>query len=148
MSKSESCASRSGQPTTVPQTVFGSPKAKSQTRHYIEILVHVSERECVVLTISYVHYILRIFIFGSFSPQVGWLVCVCLNVHPFFLLSWREYSAAAVSSHGVHTYLAEKLHFVGMVATPMRAASITFMQVSESSRSEEGVRRCVMCRRQ
>lgn len=31
----------------------------------------------------------------SFSPQVGWLVCVCLNIHSFLLLSWRENSAAA-----------------------------------------------------
>ena len=95
MSKSESCTSRSGQPTNVPQRIFGSPKAKSQKRQYIEILVRGCECECVVSTsrmciIFYVYSYLE-----SFSPQVGWLVCVCLNIHSFLLLSWRENSAAA-----------------------------------------------------
>jgi hypothetical protein len=85
MSKSESCATRSGQPTNVPQRIFGSPKAKSQKRHYIEILVRGCECECVVFTSSYVHYILRIFIFGIIL-STSWLVGVRVLEYSFILI--------------------------------------------------------------
>ena len=75
MSKSESCASRSGQPTNVPQRIFGSPKAKSRG----------CECECVVFTSSYVHYILRIFIFGIIL-STSWLVGVRVLEYSFILI--------------------------------------------------------------
>ena len=54
-------------------------------RHYIEILVHVSACECVVFTISFVHYILRIFIFG-YILSTSWLVGVRVLEYSFILL--------------------------------------------------------------